>query len=185
MTDEQIVELYWARSETAIGETQKRYGRYCHSIAMGILRNGEDARETVNDAYLKAWDQIPPAKPAPFKSFLGRITRQLAIKRLEKAHAQKRGGGAYILALEELGECISDELSDRIVDRIALADALNRFLRALPHQTRQIFLMRYWYARSIGEIAKELGIGQSKVKMQLLRAREKLGEQLRKEELFP
>lgn len=185
MTDEQIVELYWQRCETAIEETRKRYGCYCRCIANGILRNNEDAAETENDTYLKVWNQIPPARPSPLKSFLGRITRQLSINRLEKATARKRGGGEYILALEELGDCVGSDPTDSLVERVVLTDALNRFLRALPSETRKIFLMRYWYARSVSEIAKELGIGQSKVKMQLLRTREKLREHLRKEDLLP
>ena len=56
MEDKQIVELYWARSETAISETEKKYGRYCHYIAYQILYNNEDAKEVVNDTYLKTWN---------------------------------------------------------------------------------------------------------------------------------
>ena len=103
MTDERIVELYWQRSEKAIEETDKAYGRYFHYIAYGILHDDEDAKETVNDTYFKAWHTIPPQRPNPLKTFLGRITRQLSINRLEAANAQKRGGGQYTIALEELG----------------------------------------------------------------------------------
>ena len=106
MKDEAIIELYFARAEEAIRETELSYGQYCRSLAYGILRNHEDAEETVNDAYLKTWASIPPQRPANLKGFLGRITRQLSLNRLEKNTAAKRGGGTYALALDELAECI-------------------------------------------------------------------------------
>lgn len=173
LDDKQIVELYWQRSELAIVETDRAYGRYFLYIAYQILRDDRDSEEVVNDTYLKAWDTMPPERPNPLKAFLGRITRQLSINRLEKRTAEKRGGGDYDLALEELQECIADNTSD-IGDLTALQDALNRFLLTLPTETRRIFLKRYWYMSSIADIARDLGISQSKVKMQLLRTREKL-----------
>lgn len=180
MTDEKIVELYWQRSENAIEETDKAYGRYFHYIAYGILHDDEDAKETVNDTYLKAWQIIPPQRPNPLKSFLGRITRQLSINRLESASAQKRGGGQYTLALEELGECIPADGED-LGDLTALRDCINRFLRSLPGQQRRIFIRRYWHTHSVSQIASDLHISESKVKTSLMRSREKLKRLLEKE----
>lgn len=51
MEDKKIIELYWDRDESAIVETQKKYGNYCYSIAKGILRQREDAEEVTNDTY--------------------------------------------------------------------------------------------------------------------------------------
>ena len=182
MTDQQIVVLYWQRSESAIAETDRHYGRYFHYIAYGILQDEEDAKETVNDTYLKAWNTMPPQRPNHLKAFLGRITRQLSINRLEQNTAAKRGGGQYALSLEELAACIPDGSSEEaLVSRIALTDALNRFLRGLPKEHRQIFLLRYWYAASIGEIATFFGIRQSKATSILFRARNKLKAFLEKE----
>lgn len=182
MKDEAIIELYWARSEAAIDETDRAYGRYCQSIAYGILRVQEDAEETVNDTWLKAWDTIPPERPHYLKGFLGRITRQLSINRLEKETAQKRGAGQYALALEELAECIPDQSrGEDLADLTALRDALNRFLRSLPVESRSVFLRRYWYAQSIAEIAAGCGMSESKVKSMLLRTRNKLRKALTEE----
>ena len=137
MTDEKIVELYWERSEEAIKETDKQYGRYFHYIAKEILQDEEDAKEVVNDTYLKAWNSIPPERPTPLKAFLGRITRQLSLNRLEQNKAQKRGGGQYIFALDELAECILDgNGSEDYASNIDLTDAINRFLRSLPIEQR-------------------------------------------------
>ena len=179
--DERIIALFWERSEEAIRETEKVYGRYLHYISYGILKNDEDAKETVNDVYLKAWNVIPPQRPNPLKAFLGRMARQLSINRLEERLAQKRGGGQYALALEELEECISHPHEEDPADGIALQDALNKFLRSLPREARRIFLRRYWYMQSVEEIAKALSVSESKVKSVLFRTRKKLKEHLKKE----
>ncbi len=148
MTDEKIVELYGERSEEAIKETDKQYGRYFHYIAKEILQDEEDAKEIVNDTYLKAWNSIPPERPNPLKAFLGRITRQLSLNRLEQNKAQKRGGGQYLLALDELAECIPDGSgSEDLASNIDLTDAINRFLRSLPIEQRRVFIKRYWYGK--------------------------------------
>ena len=179
MTDEKIVALYWARSEDAIKETDKAYGTYCHTIAYNILREQEEARETVNDTYLKAWQSMPPQKPSPLKAFLGRITRQLSINRLEKRNAQKRGG-EYALSLNELENVICDSTQDA-ADQVALSEALTRFLYALPITQRRIFVRRYWYFESISEIANTFSMSESKVKSMLMRLRKKLKQHLEQE----
>ena len=183
MTDSQLIELFWQRSEAAIAATDRCYGSYCRSIAYYILRNHEDAAEIVNDTWLKLWNLIPPQRPDPLKGLLGRITRQLSINRLEFQTAQKRGSSSYALALEELGEVADGSFLDP-GEAIALREALERFLRQLPGESRRIFLKRYWYFLTVEEIAKELGLGQSKVKMRLYRTRQQLRDFLEKEELL-
>ena len=59
MEDNAIVELYFARSEQAIRETEQKYGAYLNTIAANILHLPEDAEETVSDTYLAAWNAIP------------------------------------------------------------------------------------------------------------------------------
>ena len=182
MTDEAIVKLFWDRSEAAIHETDRAHGPYFRNLAFGILRNREDAEETVNDVYWKAWKEIPPARPLSLKAFLGRITRQLSLNRLERNQAQKRGGGQYALALEELAECIPSRTRDLDpTEESALRDTLNQFLRQLPAEPRTVFLRRYWHMQSIAEIAQALGMSQSKVKSMLLRTRNKLRRRLTEE----
>lgn len=180
MTDEQIVALYWERSENAITETSKAYGRYVHYIAYSILRDDEDSAEIVNDTYLKAWNTIPPERPNPLKTFLGMITRQLSINRLRENNTQKRGGGQYFLALDELAECIPGGGSD-LVELTALRDVLNAFLHTLPGEARRIFIRRYWHMCSISEIARQFSMSESKVKSLLMRTRGKLKKYLTEE----
>lgn len=184
MKDEAILELYWARSEAAIDETDRVYGRYCYTVAFGILRDQQDAEETVNDAWLKAWESIPPERPRSLKGFLARITRQLSINRLERSIARKRGGGQYAMALDELAECIPDRSREDLAELTALRDALNRFLRSLPPEPRTVFIRRYWHTQSIAEIAANCGMSESKVKSMLLRSRNKLRKALTEEGFF-
>lgn len=180
MDDEQIVDLYWERSESAIKETEKKYGRYCHYIAYQILQNDEDAKEVENDTYLKAWQTIPPKRPTALKPYVGMISRHLAFDMYEAQHTQKRG--QIPLVLDELAECLPGE-GDAwdVVSGIALRDSLNAFLRGLPLKTRNIFLRRYWYASSLAEIATAYAMKESTVGMLLLRTRNKLRGYLEKE----
>ena len=181
MEDKQIVDLFWARSEAAISETEKKYGRYCHYIAYEILGNNEDAKEVVNDTYLKLWNTIPPRRPEPLKPYVGTLSRQLALDAYKAQTAQKRGG-RVTLVLDELSECIPDtDSGEDIGESVALSDALTRFIRSLPPKTRNIFVRRYFYMSSVAEIAKDFSMKESNVTMHLLRTRKKLELFLKKE----
>jgi RNA polymerase sigma-70 factor (ECF subfamily) len=182
MEDGQIVDLYWARSENAIAETERKYGRYCYYIAHNILHNHEDCEECVNDTYLNAWNAMPDQRPGNLSTFLGKITRNLSLNRWELYNAKKRGLGQTPSALDELQECIpSSDHVERIVDDIALAEILNRFLATLSKEKRMIFMRRYWYLSPIAEIAADYSMSESKVKMSLFRSRNALKQVLEEE----
>lgn len=182
MVDQQIVELYCQRSESAIVETDIKYGRYCHTIANRILSNEEDSKECVNDTYLKAWESIPPHRPDPLSAFLGRITRNLALNRYKHDRAKQRAPERVPLVLEELHECVPDpKTTDQLIDDLVLTDLLNRFLAALSIENRMIFMRRYWYLSPVKRIAMDYSLSESKVKMSLLRSRNKLKRMLEKE----
>ena len=183
--DQKIIDLYWNRSENAITETAVKYGRYCTSIAYGILKSREDAQECVSDAYLMAWNAIPPRRPADLGTYLGKITRNLSIDRLRTRNRDKRGGGEMPLALEELEEVVvgSDSPENEAI-RKELAASMNRFLRKLTVQERYVFVRRYWYLDSMADIAKNTGFSGSKVASMLFRLRGRLKKQLIEEELL-
>ena len=185
MDDKNIIGLYWSRSESAIQETDRKYGRYCYRIAFNILANQQDSEECVSDTYLTAWNHIPPERPQILSAYLGKITRNLSLKYWRDQHAQKRGGGQTMLALEELEQCISaGNSTDQEVDRKLLADAINRFLDDLKDEQREIFLQRYWYLQSIEEIAIRHNYSSGKITTMLFRIRKKLQKALEKEELL-
>ncbi len=178
MEDKEIVELYWARSEAAIVETEKKYGRYCRYIACRIVGNELDAEEIVSDTYLKTWNTIPPNRPDLLKPYIGMITRQLSYNAYEARGAKKRGGQMELL-LDELSECIPDGDSGMDMgESVALRDALNRFIASLPEKTQMIFLRRYWYAGSVAEIAVEYSMTENHVSVLLFNVRKKLKKYL-------
>ena len=184
MDDKRIVDLYFSRDEEAITQTDKKYGRYCYSIAYNILTNKEDAEESVSDTYISAWGAIPPHRPSVLSAFLGKITRHISIDRWRERSAQKRGGGEVILALEELEDCVADlQNVEMEYERKEWIRAYVRFLGALPATERRVFLCRYWYVDSVEAIAEKFGFSQSKVKTMLHRTRAKLRKQLAKEGL--
>ena len=179
MDDKQIIDLYWKRSETAISETDKKYGRYCHYIAYNILYDEEDSRECVNDTYLKAWEAMPPHRPNRLAAFLGKIARNISLNRYKYNNADKRSAGQVPLVLEELQECIPSATStEQVIDDLSLADLFNQFLSGLPEERRNIFMRRYWYLNSVKEIARDFAMSESKVKMSLLRSRNELKQLL-------
>ena len=182
MDDRQIIELYNERSETAIWSTADKYGKYCYTIAYHILYNEQDSEECVNDTYLRAWEAIPPQYPKKLSVFLGRITRNLALNRYRYYMKEKRGNGQTALVIDELIECVPAlENTEQAVEEKLLVEVLNRFLHDLPVEKRMMFLRRYWYVSSIKEIAEDYEISEGKVKMTLLRIRNKLKQTLEKE----
>lgn len=181
MEDHQIVDLYWARDEQAIQETDHKYGKKCRMIAWNILSNEYDAEECVSDTWLNAWNSMPDQRPTHLLSFLGKIVRNLALDRWDYLHAQKRSVQMTTL-LSELEDCISSwENTERTVEDHEIVSLLNRFLRTLDPDSRNIFLRRYWYADSISEIASRFSTNESRIKSNLFRTRKKLRSALEKE----
>ena len=181
MDDKMIVDLYWERSPIAIAETQKKYEKYCYSIAYRILGSSEDAEECVNDTYMSAWDAMPPHKPSQLSTFLGKLTRNISLNRYYRDHAKKRNPQTDLI-LHEVEEFVSASESDtEMTDELVLRDAINRYLGLLPREKRIIFVRRYWYLSTVKEIARDLGLSESKVKVTLLRTRNQFKAYLEKE----
>ena len=182
MTDSAIVELLWRRDEAGLRETEARHGAPCRALAQNILGSGEDAEECWNDALLRLWNSVPPAKPDSLSAYLCKIVRNEALGRLRREQAQKRGGKNYILALDELQECLpSRNSTEELVDALALRKAIEDFLWRLPPRDCEAFLQRYFYVRPVKEIAKALGCSRVAVSASLSRSRKKLSAYLTKE----
>lgn len=185
MEDQQIIKLYWQRSESAIAETEKKYGGYCQTIAYNILYDHEDARECVNDTWLHAWNVMPPKKPQRLAAFLGKITRNLSLDRYRERNRKKRGGGETEILLSELAQCVpSYDNVSREADHAALVACINRFLERLPKEKRRVFLLRYWYGAPVKKISEETGLSENKITSLLFRLRKKLKAFLEQEEII-
>ena len=175
MDDAKIIDLYWQRSEQAIPETASKYGHYCYSVAHRIVNNREDSEECVNDTWLGAWNAIPPHRPSLLSTFLGKLTRNLSLKRYQKNTREKRGGHNIDLVWDELEDIVSGKDDPALMSEgKELKEAINQFLRELPKEKRIIFLQRYWYAFSIAEISARTGMSKNNVSVSLSRLRDKL-----------
>lgn len=180
MDDLRIVELYFARKEEAIQETDAKYGKLCFKIAYNILNNREDSQECVNDTYMGAWNAIPPTRPDNFSAFLCKITRNLSFKRLEFLTREKRSP-ALLVSLEELEAILPDETLTPDYTEEELGKKISIFLRTLKENDRNIFIRKYYFFEPIKEIAGQYSFSEGKVKTILFRTRTKLKEYLIKE----
>ena len=183
MDDGKIVDLYWARDEKAITESQRKYGRMLSSLSYSLLSSYEDAEECVNDTYLDAWNAMPEARPEFLGAFLSKITRRISIDRFRAKHRERRGGMNEIVS--ELDECIpSEDGVEREYESRLLRDEINDFLYSQPKEKRVMFVLRYFYSKSVSEIARQISVGESKVKTTLFRMRKELQERLEEKELL-
>lgn len=180
MEDYQIIDLYWQRSESAIAETQKKYGAFCYGIAHNILNVSEDAKECVNDTYFQTWNSIPPHRPDKLKAWLGKIVRNLAINLWNKNHAKKRYTGMTAM-LEELEECIPSTADvEQEIEEKELIKTINTWLLSLEQGDRILFVRRYWNGTTLQDLAKEWKIAPGRLAQRMYRLRTSLKAALEK-----
>ncbi len=184
MNDERIIDLFFERSEQAIKELDGKYGNVFHALSFKILNNRQDAEECVNDAYLGAWNAIPPAKPNPLLAFVCRIVRNISLKRYEQNTAAKRNSH-YDVAMEELEDSLAcaTTIEDEIAER-ALTEMIESFLDSLSKENRVIFLRRYWFSDTYADIARQVGLTEKNVSVRLTRIRKELREYLSEREVL-
>ena len=184
MEDIEIVTLYFDRNETAIAESDRKYGKILRALSFSYLSSREDADECVNDTYLDAWNTIPPERPTYLGAFLSKITRRISIDRFRHNHRQKRGGMGNLL--QELSDCIPDPSLSPFdeLENQRLGDTINVFLAKLPTEKRVLFVQRYFFAKPISRIARDMNLSESNAKVTLHRLREALRQALEKEDLL-
>lgn len=179
MEDGAIIELYWRRDTGAVARTREKYGVLLRTLACRFV-SPEDAEECEADAYLRAWETIPPERPASLRAYLVRIVRNLALDRLRRQSAEKRGGGEARAVLEEL-DAIAPDSAFGEVSAKELGRAVNDFVRALPRRDGDILVRRCFYAEPIGDIARRFSMTPNAVSICLTRTRKKLAAYLKKE----
>lgn len=182
--DEAILELFFARSEQGIRELDERYGRVLRGLSRHILNDPQDAEECVNDAYLGAWNAIPPARPDPLLAYLCRVVRNISLRAYYKKKAAKRDS-AYTVAMEELEPCLAGP--DRVEEEPEareLARTIEGFLETLDPENRVLFMRRYWFADSYREIAERMGLTEKTVSVRLTRIRGSLRKYLEQNEVL-
>lgn len=182
LSDEQIIDMYWARNEEAIPETDKKYGNYLFTVAKSIVSDKLDCEECLNDTYLGTWNKIPPERPNIFRAFLTRIMRNIAIDRFRKNSAKRRIPSEMQVSLDELENCITATPSveeEYLTSKVA--EVLSVYLRSLSRRKEMIFVCRYYYADRIADIAKMLGVSENTVFRELAEIRAGLRERLERE----
>ena len=170
MEDAEIVQLYWDRDEEAVAQTAAKYGAYCRRVAMNLLGVREDAEECVSDAYLAAWNAMPPEKPASLRAWLGRVVRNLSVDRLRRRQAEKRYAGLELL-LSELEDSVPDRAAQRRAEGAELSAAISAWLRSLVPADRRLFLRRYWEGEPLKVLASEAGVAPGTLAKRMYRLR--------------
>lgn len=180
MDDKQIIKLFFERNEDAIRYTDDTYGRRLFALADNIVKNDQDAEESVSDTYMRAWNMIPPQQPSHFFAYLAKICRHFALGKLDWKNAAKRKAEVVSLT-QEMEMCIPDNTRDAELEGKELGRILNTFLRTLTPENRMVFMRRYWYVDTVAEIAARYDISEGAVMTRLSRTRVKLCTYLEKE----
>lgn len=181
MDDSSLIDLFFARSEQAIAALDRTYGRLCRKVSGQFLFDHRDVEECVSDSYLAVWNAIPPRKPNPLTGFVCAIVRRISVSRHRQNTAAKRSS-QYTESLEELEHTLSSpDTPEAALERKELTLALERFLDAQTRENRVIFLRRYWFADTIPQIARQVGLRENTVSVRLNRLRRELREYLHKE----
>lgn len=184
MDDTKIIELFFQRDQRAIRELDAKYGKACHSLSFNIVNNRQDAEECVNDAYLGAWNAIPPAKPDPLLTYLCKMVRNISLNAYYKREAAKRSS-RYTVAMEEIETCIAaPDTVEAEIEARELARIIEGFLDILTPEDRVIFLRRYWFADRCRDIAERVGLTEKNISVRLTRIREKLRKYLIEREVL-
>ena len=181
MEDAEIVDLFFQRSEQAIPETAAKYQGLIFQISRNILENPQDAEECVNDTWHRAWNTMPPQRPASLRAYLVRLVRNLSIDRWRARKSQKRGEGLEALVLE-LEDCVPAVPSaEEETEARELSRTIDRWLDGLPREDRVLFVRRYWYGQRLDELSGQLGWSPNRVSQRLLRLRTGLKRYLERE----
>lgn len=183
MKDSRIIELFFARDQQALTESQTKFGSYYTAVARNILSDSRDVEEALNQTWFEAWKIIPPNKPDVLSAFLGKITRNISLNMIRSRSAQKRQAD-FAESYSELEEMIGSRSVEDEISAKELSESINRFIGDLPEKQQKIFVCRYWYFDSVEEIGKRFGFSKSKVKSTLYRIRKKLHKHLQEEELL-
>lgn len=182
--DEKIIDLFFERSEQGIRELDNKYGAVCHNLSYNIVNNRQDAEECVNDAYLGAWNAIPPVRPNPLLSYIVKIVRNISLKIYWKKEAAKRSSH-YTIAMEEIEACIADPNTvEAEIEARELAHIIESFLDTLTVENRVIFMRRYWFSDSCKDIAEFVGLSEKNISVRLTRIRQKMKSYLAEREVF-
>ena len=182
MQDEEIVRMLFERNEQALIQVETKYGHRMKNIASNILDNTEDSEECYNEALLRLWNSVPPAKPENLQSYLVKITRSIAFNMINAKNAAKRKGDRYAESFEELAETINSDFNiEKNYEKKELKRIIERFLQNLSYDENRAFIGRYFYCDTYEKISEKTGLSIKRIRNLSDKARKKLAVILKKE----
>jgi RNA polymerase sigma-70 factor (ECF subfamily) len=168
LTDEELFQLTREGERDAFKLLVERYEARAVHVARGIVGSYETAREVAQDAFLKVYaarERFDPKRS--FVTWFYRILRNHAVDRLRR-QAPGTPGGSVELAPEWGG---GDATPDTIVSTDERRQLVRRVLDSLPHQFREVLLLRELEGLSCGDIGKRVGATPGTVRWRLHHAR--------------
>ena len=185
ITDEQIIELYWQRNETAIQETDRKHGKLLFGIAYNILHDRLDCEECQNDTYLDVWKAIPPTRPTVFPAFITKIMRRIALDRYKEKTAKRRIPSEYTVSMEDIKDTLhSNETVDSEYAAEELGKIISDYVRSLTDRQRYIFIDRFYLAEPVETIAADLSISVSTIYREIENIKQGLKTYLERNEVY-
>lgn len=149
-----------------------RYIPYVSTVVWNILRAGmtsEDAEEVVSDVFMAAWAQAEDLQPGKVKAWLGAVARNKAKNKLRQIGRELPLEEDILELPDNTLEALEREEEQRLV---------RQAVDSLPPRDREVFLRHYYYAQSVSEISRAMGMKEPTVKTKLRRGRIKLKEYL-------
>lgn len=183
MDDYEIVKLFCSKSELAITETIKKYGRYIYHICLCVTGRHEDAEECLNDSLYILWSRIPKSCPSSLPAYIRAVAYHVALGKLDYYRAAKRDRHLEELFDENIIISGGNNIEEHI-ERACIEEAFQKFIIKLPPEKLYVFMEKYKNSKSIKEISTKYGMSQSKVKMMLLRMRQELKKYLEEENIY-
>ena len=176
--------MFFERDQQAIQELDTKYGKVCHKLSYNIVNNRYDAEECVNDAYLGAWNTIPPTKPQSLQAYICKIVRNISLKLLYRNEAAKRKSVCEVAMQEMEAYLPAQNTVEAEIEAKELAAIIDAFLDTLSVENRIIFMRRYAYFDTYAEIANRVGLSKKNVSVRLAHIRRKMKKYLMEREVF-
>ena len=177
MREEAMIEKIRAGYPAGLEALMDRYIPYVSAVVWNILRNAmpvEDGEEIVSDVFLAAWGRPEALRPGAVKAWLGAVARNKAKNRLRQI-------GQTLPLEEDALELPGPDDPPGEYERAEERRLVRRAVDALPGPDREIFLRHYYYAQTVQEIARQMGLNESTIKTKLRRGRMKLKQILTRE----
>ena len=182
--EENTIEKYIKNNILDIEQLIKDYKTYIYAIAKnnskGFLSN-EDIEEIVSDTFLTIWhNKNKIEKNKILKNYISAVTKNLVLKKFREKQSSN-------LNISLNDENLSSEYNDieYVYENSLIEKTINEELKNFTKSEYQIFTKYYYFSKSIKEIASEMNISESLVKVKLHRVRKKLKERLKSKGIIP